>query len=120
MPAFSSIHALSISEQGISSLAFNCKGEWLAIGCAAPGQLLVWEWRSETYVLKQQGHYQGIASLAFSPDGAHIATCADDAKARHQAVHNLGSLFPSLKLPGGKARLQSALAPKRAKNDPAR
>ena len=44
------------------------------------GQLLVWEWRSETYVLKQQGHYYDVSALAFSPDGAYLATGADDNK----------------------------------------
>lgn len=56
--------------------------EWrrLALGCASLGQLLVWEWRSETYVLKQQGHYFDIEHAAYSPDGAFIATGADDNK----------------------------------------
>jgi periodic tryptophan protein 2 len=46
------------------------------------GQLLVWEWRSEAYVLRQQGHYYDVSAVAFSPDGALIATGADDNKAR--------------------------------------
>ena len=33
------------------------------------GQLLVWEWQSETYVLKQQGHADVVNTVAFSPDG---------------------------------------------------
>ncbi len=57
-------------------------GDWIAIGCAKLGQLLVWEWRSETYVLKQQGHYFDVATAAFSPDGALVATGADDCKVR--------------------------------------
>lgn len=40
----------------------------------------MWEWRSETYVLKQQGHYYDVAASAFSPDGAYLVTGADDAK----------------------------------------
>jgi len=55
-------------------------GRRLALGCATLGQLLVWEWRSETYILKQQGHYFDIAHAAYSPDGAFIATGADDNK----------------------------------------
>jgi periodic tryptophan protein 2 len=82
MPAFNSIHTLSVSQEAISSLSFNAKGDWLALGSAALGQLLVWEWRSETYILKQQGHFYDIATLAYSPDGAYIATGADDAKVR--------------------------------------
>lgn len=80
MPAFSVVHTLSITQEAITALSFNQKGDWLAVGSAALGQLLVWEWRSETYVLKQQGHYHDISTVAYSPDGAYIATGADDAK----------------------------------------
>ena len=80
MPGFTSVHTLSVSQEAITSLAFNARGDWLAMGCAALGQLLVWEWRSETYVLRQHGHYYDISTLAYSPDGAYIATGADDAK----------------------------------------
>lgn len=55
---------------------------WLqvAVGCATLGQLLVWDWRAETYVLKQQGHYHDVSAVAYSPDGALLATGADDSK----------------------------------------
>jgi hypothetical protein len=42
-------------------------GDWLAVASSALGQLLVWEWRSETYVLKQQGHLFGMSAVDFSP-----------------------------------------------------
>ena len=70
----------SISNQRITSVAVNATGEWLAFGCASLGQLLVWEWQSETYVLKQQGHHYDINSLSYSPDGQLIATGGDDGK----------------------------------------
>lgn len=44
------------------------------------GQLLVWEWQSESYVFKQQGHFNNMASLAYSPDGQYIVTGGDDGK----------------------------------------
>ena len=44
------------------------------------GQLLVWEWQSESYVFKQQGHFNNMSSLAYSPDGQYIATGGDDGK----------------------------------------
>ena len=46
------------------------------------GQLLVWEWQSESYVLKQQGHFNSMVSLAYSPDGQYIVTGGDDGKVR--------------------------------------
>ena len=80
LPAFQNIHTLSASRAPISAAALGPRGDWLALGCAALGQLLVWEWRSETYVLRQQGHHHDVAACAFSPDGALLATGADDAK----------------------------------------
>ena len=82
LPEFSCVHTLSISNTPITSAAFGSDGAWLALGCAQLGQLLVWEWRSETYVLKQQGHYYDVNALAYSPDGASLVTCADDAKVK--------------------------------------
>lgn len=80
MPGFTLIHTLSISNRSISSCAINRSGDWLAFGCAVLGQLLVWEWQSETYVLKQQGHYHNIGALEFSPDGSVVVTGGDDGK----------------------------------------
>ncbi|KAK6124932.1 hypothetical protein DH2020_041343 [Rehmannia glutinosa] len=42
--------------------------------------LLVWEWKSESYILKQQGHYFDVNCLAYSPDSQLLATGADDNK----------------------------------------
>lgn len=85
-------------------MAINSSGDWIGFGCSgrtcihtgvrseanAPvnqvsvllgkGQLLVWEWQSESYVFKQQGHFNNMASLAYSPDGQYMATGGDDGK----------------------------------------
>ena len=82
LPEFDAVHALSASKHALSSVAFNSRGDWLAVGAARLGQLLVWEWRSESYVLRQQGHYYDVAAAAFSPDGGTLATGADDAKVK--------------------------------------
>lgn len=79
-PEFNNIHTLSISQNEIESVAVNASGDWLAFASKKLGQLLVWEWRSETYVLKQQGHYFDLNVVDYSPDGRIIATGADDAK----------------------------------------
>lgn len=70
----------SISENAISSIAFNDLGDWIALGCESGGQLLVWEWQSETYILKQQAHRGPMSCLAYSPDGIYIVTGGDDGK----------------------------------------
>ena len=51
------VHTLSISDGRVDTCALSPSSEWLAFGCAALGQLLVWEWRAESYVLRQQGHF---------------------------------------------------------------
>ena len=57
--SFQEVHVLSVSREALSAAQFDATGEWVALGCSRLGQLLVWEWRSETYVLKQQGHVYG-------------------------------------------------------------
>lgn len=88
MPDFSLIHSLSISRNDITSCCINATGDWLAFGCSTLGQLLVWEWQSETYVLKQQGHYYNVSTLEFSPDGSVIASGGDDGKVKLWSVNS--------------------------------
>lgn len=64
-----SIHTFSLSNSPLTSLKFGAKGEWLALGAAKMGQLIIWEWQSESYILKQQGHSYGIQCSSFSPAG---------------------------------------------------
>ncbi|KAM3563455.1 hypothetical protein MY1884_001273 [Beauveria asiatica] len=80
MPDFNNIHKLSISQNDIDFVTINKSGEWLAFGASKLGQLLVWEWQSESYILKQQGHFDSMNSLVYSPDGTKIITTADDGK----------------------------------------
>lgn len=61
-------------------MTVNKSGEWLAFGSSKLGQLLVWEWQSESYILKQQGHFDAMNALAYSPDGQRIITASDDGK----------------------------------------
>lgn len=81
MPSVSNIHTLSVgSNQLINSCTLNNTGEWLALGCPTSQQLLVWEWRSETYILKQRGHAYGMRTMAYSPDGVVVCTGGEDGK----------------------------------------
>ncbi|CEG42709.1 WD40-repeat-containing subunit of the 18S rRNA processing complex [Plasmopara halstedii] len=82
LPAFVNIHTLSVTQNELETVAVNASGEWLAFASRKLGQLLVWEWRSETYVLKQQGHYFDLNAASYSPDGRLLATGADDAKVK--------------------------------------
>lgn len=86
LPAFTNVHTLSISNDKITSVAMSPSGEWLAFGARVLGQLLVWEWQSESYILKQQGHMFDMNTLAYSPDGHTIVTGGDDGKVKVWAV----------------------------------
>jgi len=80
LPEFNNIHTLSISNSKINTVAINSTGEWLAFGCQNQGQLLVWEWQSESYILKQQGHSLEMNCVCYSPNSQFIATGGDDGK----------------------------------------
>ncbi|CAI8613079.1 unnamed protein product [Vicia faba] len=82
MPDFVCIHMMSISKEKITTALFNDLGNWMSFGCAKLGQLLVWEWRSESYILKQQGHYFDVNCVAYSSDSQLLATGADDNKVK--------------------------------------
>lgn len=82
MPECRNIHKLSVSNFSLNAASINRTGEWLALGSSRLGQLLVWEWQSETYILKQQGHLYGMNALDFSSDGHYVATGGDDGKVK--------------------------------------
>ncbi|KAJ8610143.1 hypothetical protein MRB53_038750 [Persea americana] len=82
LPSFSEIHKLSVAASAIDTVTINSSGEWLAFGSSALGQLLVWEWQSESYILKQQGHFDNLNALTYSPSGDRIITCSDDGKVK--------------------------------------
>mmetsp|Transcript_31292 Transcript_31292/g.50530 ORF Transcript_31292/g.50530 Transcript_31292/m.50530 type:complete len:872 (+) Transcript_31292:144-2759(+) len=118
-PVWRAVHTLSISSRKITSSCINSTGQWLAFGCAGLGQLLVWEWQSETYVLKQQGHAHDLNAVAFSPDGQVIASGGEDGKIKIWN-HSSGFCFATLSwhtgpitalqfVPNGSALLSSSL-----------
>lgn len=76
LPEFSCLHTLGISQAKITAVAVDPLGEWIAFGCKSLGQILVWEWKSESYILKQQGHHYDINALSYSLDSQFIATGA--------------------------------------------
>lgn len=63
-------------------MSVNRSGDWIGFGCPNLGQLLVWEWVSETYVLKQQSHFDTMNVCEYSPDATHIATGGEDGKVK--------------------------------------
>ena len=82
LPDFENIHRLSISSSAVTAAAFNEQGNWIAMGCARLGQMLIWDWRNESYVHRQQGHDFEVSSIDFTPDGATLVSGGEDGKVK--------------------------------------
>ena len=82
MPGCVNLQRLSVSNSSLNTVCMGSSGEWLGMGSSRLGQLLVWEWKSESYVLKQQGHIYGLNSLDYSNDGTYIVTGGEDSKVK--------------------------------------
>lgn len=80
MPDFNLVQQLSMGQNAINTVNINNTGEWLAFGSSKLGQLLVYEWQSESYILRQQGHFDSINCICYSPDGSRVITGSDDGK----------------------------------------
>lgn len=82
LPTFTMVQQLSMGNHAVNTVSINTTGEWIAFGSKELGQLLVYEWQSESYILRQQGHFDSMNALAYSPDGARIVTASDDGKVK--------------------------------------
>lgn len=82
LPGCVNIHRLSVSTGSINTASINSTGEWLLLGSSSLGQICVWEWKSESFILKQQGHLRGLNVLEYSRDGQFIATGGEDGKVK--------------------------------------
>ncbi|EZG78823.1 putative WD repeat protein [Gregarina niphandrodes] len=56
----------------VSCVRFNSDGEWIATGLPTTSILCVWEWRSETLVLKEAADASGVTSVALQ--AANVGT----------------------------------------------
>lgn len=79
------LHSLSASAGAIKHITFNSIGDWIALSSSG-GQILVWDWRAETHVLKQQAHLLSATSVAFSPDGRVVATGSKEGRIKLWSV----------------------------------
>ncbi|KAG7166996.1 Periodic tryptophan protein 2-like [Homarus americanus] len=82
------VHSLNISKQTITSVAMNPSGDWIALGVSSLGQLVVWEWQSESFILKQQGHFNNMRVVIYSPNGENLATGGEDGKVKMWSTYS--------------------------------
>ena len=80
LPSMSNVYILSILNRSVITACINSTGKWLALGCplSTSPQLPVWEWRLETYVIKERGHGYGMRCMSYSPEGVALATRGED------------------------------------------
>lgn len=76
------VHRLSVARGAVDAIALDRSGERIAMGSRRFGQLVVWEWRSEAFALKQQGHDHEATCVAWSPDGRVVATGSADRRVK--------------------------------------
>ncbi|CAL8081401.1 unnamed protein product [Orchesella dallaii] len=88
LPSGTFIQEINIMQQEITTLAFSPEGNWIALGSSVGGLLVVWEWSSARFVLKQQGHIVKVKCLEFSPEGRWIVTGAHDGKVEIWESHS--------------------------------
>lgn len=79
---FALVHLLSISAQALTAASFSPNGDHIAFGSSHLKQLLVWDWKSEAYVLKEQAHYYDIARTAITSDSSTILSGGEDGKVK--------------------------------------
>lgn len=88
LPSFNLLQQLTMGQNAVDTVSVNNSGEWLAFGSSHLGQLIVYEWQSESYILKQQGHFDSINALCYSPDGLRAVTASDDGKIKVWDLHS--------------------------------
>jgi periodic tryptophan protein 2 len=67
------IQSFSIGNYKISSVALNPSSTWIGLGIKEAGQLIVWEWKSQSYILNQRGLPHINTALAYN-GGKFLAT----------------------------------------------
>lgn len=77
---FDNLQVFSVAQEKISYLTVNGNGAWIAFACKKSSQLMVWEWRSQTFILNQKGSHYDVTCLNYSPDGNIIAVGTLDGK----------------------------------------
>jgi periodic tryptophan protein 2 len=68
VPQLESVQSFSVGAS-VSSVSISSGGDWVAVGVQDVGQLIVWEWKAENFIFRQQGHHDGVNCVAFCPVG---------------------------------------------------
>ncbi len=78
--SFENKKSLKISDSKITSLSINKKGNWISFGSKYISKLIIWEWKSESYIYKQQGLLNEITVISYSNDSSQISCGSNDGR----------------------------------------
>lgn len=89
VPKFELLSTMSIGHgEPIDTITVNHDSEWVALGSTTAAQLAVWEWKSESFILKEQGHQAGIRCVAPAPVASRTAIARGDGNQYHMGVYS--------------------------------
>ena len=63
------LQIFNVASDKISTLSLNNEGEWIAMACSETGHLMIWEWKTQTFILNQKTENSTISCIDFSKDG---------------------------------------------------
>ncbi len=75
------MQTFSVGENKISTLAVNKSCTWVCLGLKTFGQIIVWEWKSQSYIINQKGFVHETTSISFN-NHKLFATGTNDGKVK--------------------------------------
>ena len=75
------VQTFSVGENKISTMAVNSSGTWICLGLKTFGQIIVWEWKSQSYILNQKGFIHETQAIHYNRHKL-IATGTNDGKVK--------------------------------------
>ncbi|VWU52167.1 periodic tryptophan protein 2, putative [Hepatocystis sp. ex Piliocolobus tephrosceles] len=71
-PGMISIYNISINTNSIDDVVINKDGQWIGLAESTKGTIIIWEWKSESYILKQTTSNKNVICVKFSPIISHL------------------------------------------------
>lgn len=71
------LHSLTLSGRTVNTVALSPNGELVAFGSEDAGMLAIWDWHSESYVLKQLQQKDAVQCIAFAPFASQTLASGD-------------------------------------------
>ncbi|CRG93083.1 rRNA processing WD-repeat protein, putative [Plasmodium gallinaceum] len=87
-PDMISLYNISINTSTIDDIAINKDGQWIALAESNNGTIIIWEWKSESYILKQNTTNKNVKCVRFSPIISHLkigSYIVDNSNAYHES-----------------------------------